>query len=99
VRNFLWMNTKNTFADISFSHRYGKIYNRNIPRWYKREPDSRIPIVPGPENIHLFVVGGDAGRFSAFIPGWGHMTNPVLRAIDDSAPASGAVCVDGTCQL
>ena len=99
VRSFLWMNTKNTFADVSFSHRYGKIYNRNLPRWYGREPEARIPIVPGPENIHLFVLGGEAGRFSAFIPGWGHMTNPVLRAIDDSEPASGPVCVDGTCML
>jgi hypothetical protein len=99
VRSFLWANTKNTFADITFSHRYGKIYNRNLPRWYKRGLDSRIPIVPEPENIHLFVAGGDAGRFSAFIPGWGHMTNPVLRGIDGKEPAGGPVCVDGTCML
>ena len=99
ARNFLWANTKNTFADITFSHRYGKIYNRNLPPWYKRGLDSRIPIVPKPDNIHLFVAGGDAGRFSAFIPGWGHMTNPVLRGIDGKEPAAGPVCVDGTCML
>ncbi len=98
VRSFLWMNTKNTFADVSFGHRYGKVYNRNLPRWYKREPGARIPIVPSPDNIHLFVAGGEAGRFSAFIPGWGHMTNPVLRAVDGSEPL-GAACVDGTCML
>ncbi|HBK78091.1 MAG TPA: hypothetical protein DDZ83_00105 [Nitrospinae bacterium] len=99
VRSFLWMNTKNTFADVSFGHRYGKVYNRNLPRWYGREAESRIPIVPSPENIHLFVAGGEAGRFSAFIPGWGHMTNPVLRAVDSGEPAPGAICVDGTCML
>ncbi len=100
VRNYLWMNTSNTFAQISFNHRYGRIYNRNLPRWYRREPDARIPVVPGPENIHLFVAGGEAGRFSAFIPGWGHMSQPVLRALDGAPPARGkAVCVDGTCQL
>lgn len=99
VRSYLWMNTKNTFGDISFEHRYGKIYNRNLPRWYKREPDARIPIVPRPDDIHLFVAGGEAGRFSAFLPGWGHMTNPVLRTIDGKPPSSGPVCVDGTCWL
>jgi len=99
VRCYLWMNTKNTFADISFGHRYGKVYNRNLPRWYKREPNARIPIVISPNDIHLFVAGGDAGRFSAFIPGWGLITTPVLRAIDGKMPASGPVCKDGTCLL
>ena len=82
VRNYLWMNAGNTFGEISFHGRYGKIYNRNLPRWYKREPDARIPIVPSPSHIHLFVAGAEAGRFSLFIPGWGHMSAPVLRSID-----------------
>ncbi len=100
VRSYLWMNTKNTFGEISFNHRYGKVYNRNLPRWYRREPEARIPIVPGPDDIHLFVAGGEAGRFSAFIPGWGHMTRPVLRAIDGAPPVrGGALCSDGTCRL
>ncbi len=98
VRRYLWWATTNTFDDISFGGRYGKIYNRNLPRWYKREPGARIPIVPSADDIHLFVAGGEAGRFSAFLPGWGHMTSPVLRAIDGTPPASGE-CVDGTCAL
>ncbi|TAM60840.1 hypothetical protein EPN52_04295 [bacterium] len=100
VRSYLWMNTTNTFDQISFGGRYGKIYNRNLPRWYKREAGARIPIVASPDDIHLFVAGGEAGRFSAFIPGWGHMTSPVLRAVDGQAPsAGGPLCVDGTCRL
>lgn len=99
VKSYLWAHTTNTFADISFHGRYGKIYNRNLPRWHRREPGERIPIVPGPSDIHLFVAGGEAGRFSAFIPGWGHMSGPVLRALDGRPPASGPACVDGTCQL
>ena len=98
VRRYLWSATTNTFDDISFGGRYGKIYNRNLPRWYKREPGARIPIVPSADDIHLFVAGGEAGRFSAFLPGWGHMTSPVLRAIDGRPPATGE-CVDGTCAL
>ncbi len=99
IRSYLWMNAWNRFGDIAFEHRYGKVYNRNLPRHYKRELDSRIPIVPSPDHIHLFVAGGEAGRFSAFIPGWGHMSSPVLRAIDGAAPVSGPACVDGTCYL
>ncbi|MEQ9640444.1 MAG: hypothetical protein RIM84_10525 [Alphaproteobacteria bacterium] len=99
VRHFLWDNARIRFGDIAFEHRYGKIYNRNLPKWYGRELDSRNPIVPSADSIHLFVAGGEAGRFSAFLPGWGHMSNPVLRGIDGAAPVSGPVCVDGTCFL
>jgi hypothetical protein len=101
IKNYLWMNSGNLFREIAFEHRYGKVYNRSLPVWYKRELDSHIPIVPSAENNHLFVMGGEAGRFSAFIPGWGHMTSPVLREIEGGAgPAqSGPRCVDGTCYL
>ena len=75
------------------------MYNRNLPKWYKRNPDSWIPIVENPERIHLFIIGGHAGRFSAFIPGWGHMNNPVLRAIDGSSAPQADECIDGICPL
>jgi hypothetical protein len=97
IRNYLWMHSGNKFRSLAFEHRYGKVYNRNLPVWYKRDLDARIPIVPSPENIHLFVIGGEAGRFSAFIPGWGNMTSPVLREIEGRE--AGVRCVDGTCQL
>jgi hypothetical protein len=99
VRNYLHMNAWNLFRDLAFDHRYGRIYNRNLPRWYRRDSDSRIPIVPSPDHIHLFVIGGTAGRFSAFIPGWGHMTAPVLRSIESTGSNAAPVCVDGTCYL
>ena len=99
VRNYLWMNAGNDFDELSFHGRYGKIYNRNWPKWYKRESGVRIPIVPSADDIHLFVVGGEAGRFSAFVPGWGHMTSPVFHPIEGVAGASGPICEDGTCRL
>jgi hypothetical protein len=92
------MYSGNSFRELAFEHRYGKVYNRSLPAWYRRDPDSRIPVVPSPDNIHLFVIGGEAGRFSAFIPGWGHMSSPVLREIEGTARA-GPRCVDGTCYL
>jgi hypothetical protein len=42
-----------------------------------------------PDDIHLFVTGGAAGRFSV-LPGWSTAITPVLRAIDDSVVASSA---------
>lgn len=99
IRSYLWSYSGNRFGDVAFNHRYGKVYNRNLPRWYKRELDARIPIVASPDYIHLFVAGGEAGRFSAFIPGWGHMSTPVLRAIDGRGPEAGARCVDGSCAV
>jgi len=99
ARSYLAMHAYNFFSEISFDQRYGKIYNRNLPKWYKREPDARIPIVPSPDHIHLFVIGGEAGRFSAFIPGWGHMSSPVLRSIETATQPKAPICVDGTCYL
>jgi hypothetical protein len=95
IRQYLWMNSGNAFRAISRDHRYGKVYNRNLPKWLKREPDSRIPIAPSADNLHLFIMGGHAGRFSAFIPGWGHMSTPVLRPIDAAAAPDDNECADG----
>ena len=93
------MHSGNMFSAHSRSHKYGKVYNRNLPKWYKRDPDSRIPIVEGPERIHVFVIGGGAGRFSAFIPGWGHMSTPVFRKIGQENNTKFGECDDETCNL
>ncbi len=99
IRSYLWAYSGNPFGKLAFENRYGKVYNRNLPAWYKRDFDSRIPIVPSPENIHLFVAGGTAGRFSAFIPGWGNMSTPVIRSIDGGNPALETKCIDGACAV
>ncbi|HEX5325289.1 MAG TPA: hypothetical protein VFW75_01345 [Acetobacteraceae bacterium] len=99
IRNYLWMYSGNRFEAISRDHRYGHVYNRNLPKWLKRDPDSRIPIAPSADHIHLFVMGGEAGRFSAFIPGWGHMSTPVLRAIDPGTGPDDPGCIAGVCAV
>ncbi len=84
VADYLWENARVRFGDIAFEHRYGQVYNRNLPKWYGRDLESMNPVVPSRDHIHLFVAGGEAGRFSAFIPGWGHMSDPVLQSLDGS---------------
>ena len=97
VRNYLYVNHGNRFIDLAYGHRYGKVYNRNLPKYYKRNDDTRIPIVHSPDHIHLFVMGGEAGRFSVLIPGWGSMSTPVLRAVDGAS--AGGDCTSGACAI
>jgi hypothetical protein len=54
--------------------------------------------VHSPDHIHLFVMGGEAGRFSVLIPGWGHMSTPVLRSIEGTSADAGD-CTSGACAI
>ena len=48
--------------------------------------DDLVPKVPSPEEIHIVVAGGTAGRFSVAVPGWLGTKNgsrPVTRAIEN----------------
>lgn len=99
IRNYIFMNHGNRFIDLAYGHRYGRVYNRNLPKWYKREDETRIPIIHDPENIHLFVMGGEAGRFSAVIPGWGHMSAPVLKPVDLTDQHQAPDCSSGACAI
>lgn len=99
IKNYLFMHSGNKFIKHTRNNKYGKVYNRNLPKWYKREPESWIPIVESPDNIHLFIIGGEAGRFSAFIPGWGHMSNPVLKPVFEKDQLIDDYCDDGLCKI
>ncbi|ETW22554.1 hypothetical protein [Mycobacterium gastri] len=108
VRRYLWLNGTNDWDDVSYGNRYApsgaRTYNRNLPKWYPRESGRRVPIIFTPDDIHLFVAGGSAGRFSAFLPGWSTATTPVLRAIEDHVVSSAGSgrdleCSDGSCRL
>ena len=48
-------------------------------------PDELVSKFPSPEEIHVVVAGGTAGRFSVAIPGWLGTRNgsrPVMRAVE-----------------
>jgi hypothetical protein len=49
-------------------------------------PGELVPKFPSPEEIHIVVAGGTAGRFSVAIPGWLGTKNgsrPVTRALEN----------------
>jgi hypothetical protein len=49
------------------------------------EPETMISKFPSPEEIHVVVAGGTAGRFSVAIPGWLGTRNgsrPITRAVE-----------------
>ncbi len=31
------MYSRNKFRELAFEHRYGKVYNRSLPIWYRRD--------------------------------------------------------------
>ena len=107
VRRYLWFNGTNDWDDVSYVNRYapagGHTHNRNLSTWHPRESGRPVPTAFTPDDIRLFVAGGAAGRFSAFLPAWSTATTPVLRAIDDSVVSSSAGydldCSDGACRL
>jgi hypothetical protein len=48
-------------------------------------PDAMVPKFPSPEDIHVVVAGGTAGRFSMAIPGWLGTRNgsrPITRSVE-----------------
>ena len=91
------MHSGNKFSAHSRDHRYGKVYNRNLPKWYKRQPDSWIPIIEVRPNSPFC----DRRRLvaSAFIPGWGHMNSPVLRPVNDDDLKEVIDCPDDVCSV
>jgi hypothetical protein len=55
-------------------------YGRTAP-----DPDAPIPKFPSPDEIHVVVAGGTAGRFSVAVPGWLGTRNgsrPVTRPVE-----------------
>lgn len=83
LQYFLFDKARRTIAQLRRGGRWTEETFPYWPRWVDiTEDDERLPIVAEPQDIFVFVAGGDAGRFSAFIPGWGALgTSAVTRAV------------------
>ena len=93
LRLYLYQKARNRIGDLMFEQRYGRFYNRMWPKWFDRNrDDEQVPVVVRPDDIHLFVAGGPAGRFSAVIPGWGGLGGrSCIRKVRMPTAASAAV--------
>jgi hypothetical protein len=63
IRRFVFEHTQNSHAHLKRTHRLAGAV----------EPgdDTRLrPLVPSPEDILVVAAGGQAGAFSAYVPGW-----------------------------
>lgn len=83
VRQFLYEHAERPKSDM---HRFG-LQSEEAPG----DRNIRIKAVPSPQDILLVAGGGPAGRFSAYIPGWGSIQQTVAVtkriAVPDPSPA------------
>ncbi|WP_395711959.1 hypothetical protein [Reyranella sp.] len=87
LRLYLYQKARNPIGKLMFERRYGSFYNRMWPKWFDRRRDAEeVPVVVRPDDIHIFVAGGPAGRFSMVVPGWGGLGGrSVIRKVRWSA--------------
>lgn len=76
VRDFLYRHARRSVADMK---KYGILPGEITAGDYETYQTA----VPSPDDILLIVAGGEAGRFSACLPGWGtkQQTQAITRSI------------------
>lgn len=69
VQDFLWEKARLPISTL----REGGLWGIHVwPDWVDTDdPDALAPMVAEPEDLIVFVGGGEAGRFSALLHGWG----------------------------
>jgi hypothetical protein len=74
IKYYLFEYARKPYAAARLGGMYSEQVRQELwPRWldYTRE-DVMIPLVRTPDEI-LVIVGGGAGRHSAWVPGWGNV--------------------------
>jgi hypothetical protein len=74
IQSYLFEYARKPYAQARLGGMYSEEVRQKLwPRWldYTRE-DLMVPLVRSPEEI-LVIVGGGAGRHSAWVPGWGNV--------------------------
>jgi hypothetical protein len=74
IKYYLFEYARKPYAEARRGGMYSEEVRRQLwPRWldYTRE-DLQIPLVRSPDEI-IVIVGGGAGRHSAWVPGWGNV--------------------------
>ena len=84
VKEFLFEHARYPLARLGAEYRAAQLTRHDV----RDAPDTMIPIVRGPEDITVIVVGG-AGKHSSWQPTFGDGTKPTRRVIAqrDGTPA------------
>jgi len=82
VKEFLFEHARFPLARLGPEYRRYQIERRHAVD----APDTMLPIVRGPDDISVIVVGG-AGKHSSWQPTFGDGTRPTRRVISARAPA------------
>lgn len=79
--------------------REGGLYGIQVwPEWVDQDdPDALVPVVECPEDLIVLVGGGEAGRFSALLPGWGSNSISVSTPIGVSGELACSLEGGGRC--
>lgn len=87
LQYFLFDKARRSIAQLRRGGRWTEETFPYWPRWIDiADDDERLPIVSEPQDILVFVAGGDAGRFTAVVPGWGALgTMAVTRKVPPSS--------------
>src|SRR5262249_21683069 len=84
LRRFLYETIRRPYGDLVPDEGHGEGSNLRFLRT-PPAPEALVAKFPSPEEIHVVVAGGTAGRFSMVVPGWLGTRNgsaPVTRPIE-----------------
>lgn len=90
VQRRLWEEATRTVGEFRAMKTYGdEVWSRFWPSTVDMsDPDAVVHVANRPDDILIFTGGGDVGRFSLCLPGWGSGSQAVTVAIDTTGGPS-----------
>jgi hypothetical protein len=90
AQRYLWDHATRRVGDFRAVRTYGdEVWRRFWPESVDMaDDDALVPVASAPEDILLLAAGGDVGRFSLCLPGWGSGSQAVTYEIQqgDTSP-------------
>ena len=73
VRQYLFEHARKPLSVVKHAGHHTMVPHHYWPDWLDLDdPDGAVPLFRSPDDLVIVVAGGDAGRFSAGIAGWGY---------------------------
>lgn len=86
IRMFIFEHARKPMKFARTVGTYGKETEHLWPKWLSSAADEdRVSPLRQPSDLMVMVAGGEGGRFSVALPGWGSLSTPVSRPIPSGA--------------